>query len=79
MVGGLGVMGNDFHDRKDLTPNYERYGWKFLCIAMSLGRYIADSKGGVEWLIGQSNDDDSIDTYSEFVKDIDTVIMGDEE
>ena len=47
MVGGLGVMGNDFHDRKDLTPNYERYGWEFLCIAMSLDRYIADSKGGV--------------------------------
>lgn len=77
IIGGLGVIENDFHDRKDLTPNvcavyteeeyrckgiaghlldmvvddlkskgvtpiylvtdhtsfYERYGWKFLCMA----------------------------------------------
>ena len=46
-----------------------------LFIAMSLDGYIADSKGGVDWLGGQGNDD-NIDAYSEFVKDIDTVIMG---
>ena len=47
-----------------------------LFIAMSLDGYIADSKGSVNWLSGRGNDDDSIDVYSEFVKDIDTVIMG---
>lgn len=81
IVGGLGVIENDFHDRKDLAPNvcavyveeayrckgiagellnfvcedmrkmgiaplylvtdhtgfYERYGWKFLCMAQGDG------------------------------------------
>ena len=46
-----------------------------LFIAMSLDGYIADSKGSVDWLTGQG-DDDSIDTYARFIKDIDTVLMG---
>jgi len=81
IIGGLGVIENDFHDRKDLTPNvcavytetdrrcqgvagallhyvcmdmaeqgigtlylvtdhtsfYERYGWKFYCMAQGDG------------------------------------------
>ena len=45
-------------------------------IAMSLDGYIADSKGNVDWLAGQGNDDDNIDSYSEFAKEIDTVVMG---
>lgn len=47
-----------------------------LFIAMSLDGYIADDNGGVEWLKGQGNDGETIDVYSEFIKDIDTVIMG---
>lgn len=47
-----------------------------LFIAMSLDGYIADPEGKVNWLEGQENDDGTIDSYSEFIKEIDTVVMG---
>lgn len=47
-----------------------------LFIAMSLDGYIADSLGGVDWLGGQGNEEEMIDTYAEFVTQVDTVIMG---
>ena len=47
-----------------------------LFIAMSLVGYIADKDGGVDWLNGQVENGENTDTYSEFIKTIDTIIMG---
>ncbi|MDE6492559.1 MAG: dihydrofolate reductase family protein [Lactobacillus sp.] len=46
-----------------------------LYIAMSLDGYIADKEGNVSWLKGQEKGKD-VDTYSDFIKNIDTVLMG---
>ena len=47
-----------------------------LYIAMSLDGYIADRDGNVDWLNGQGSNTEDMDTYSIFMKEVDTVIMG---
>ena len=43
---------------------------------MSLDGYIADKHGGVSWLDGDQSDSQNEGTYCEFIKTVDTVLMG---
>lgn len=48
-----------------------------LFIAMSLDGYIADANGGVDWLSSrEAAEADGEDAYAQFIKDVDTVVMG---
>lgn len=47
-----------------------------LFIAMSLDGLIADRDGCVDWLQGHGGQSDEFDSYSEFIKNVDTVVMG---
>lgn len=47
-----------------------------LYIAMSLDGFVADESGGVDWLSGQDRDKEDMESYAEFIKTVDTVILG---
>lgn len=47
-----------------------------LFIAMSLDGYIADKDGKVDWLAGESQNHNDMQSYEQFIKGIDTVVMG---
>lgn len=46
-----------------------------LYISQSLDGFIADSKGSVNWIVGNSNEYIGDYGYENFIKNIDTVIL----
>ena len=47
-----------------------------LYIAMSIDGYVADMSGAVDWLGGDNSDIDASGSYPEFIRTVDTVILG---
>ncbi|NDO47652.1 dihydrofolate reductase family protein [Clostridium sp. MD294] len=47
-----------------------------LYIAMSVDGYIADKNGKVDFLKGQNDTEQNGDSYDNFIKEVDTVVMG---
>lgn len=47
-----------------------------LFIAMSVDGFIADEQGNVDWLTGQDPNGDTMASYTHFIQQVDTVIMG---
>jgi len=47
-----------------------------LYIAMSIDGYVAKVDGDVSWLVGQDTGNQTMGSYHEFIKNIDTVVMG---
>ena len=47
-----------------------------LFLAMSLDGYIADKNGKIDWLTGYDCHKDGDEIYQNFIKDVDTIVMG---
>ncbi|RGS72455.1 TnpV protein [Dorea formicigenerans] len=80
VYGKYGIM------RKQFLKEHRSAKYQYLVLTGKLTEYLnqvdkearekVEMNGGVAWLNGHGNDNENIDTYTEFTKDIDTVLMG---